>query len=1267
MANDLVLNPTAIVNKMIALRVKPGVLKADSPKPVTDVRIESSNLSKEVNKFRACDGYACFYCREWSQIIHKKHFTVGNKTRKKLADVSVDSAPREKVKEFIQHFEKKLQARLDNDKESDGILLYISDTIQEYLSRKSTSSTSLDAIFAPITHDASPEAIAFTKDPQDTSQLIPQVEIEKTQLSLPASDFPLLRNITPKILANHDSPSCNHSPADNTPSDLETLQKILNSAIAKEAKTCGLSISQALNSVWDGTRSFLEEIKKIENVRSDIAGEGCFQKVSLFNQKNQELLQSFNDYWSPVAETHKKTKGKKNDKPSTATAEDIDDAFFKFLDNVRSGFELWKEEFLNAQVNLCQQLIQDIFQACTSVVNLARVHYRNNGSDKFQVELENKSEKVLQLLQGLSKQMETKLAELEAEFVVKSKEIYSELDGIKDAWSNESQSTLHGRLEKAANKDFKKKIKKLENMIQTARIWCVTQLKTFLPSHELAQILAPCLGVQMLHAEDIEPTKLKELIEQHQEIVDSIIARKQDINEQYVSGVNIGRSTLGAVLGKLFLKEGLRLIEERVSVHKEKMLLGVYNDTDSIDSSDIDYESKSKASKKKNKKKKKNANDDTSVASSTASSPVEEKSIKLPEVSNVTLTATKSQTKSQILKDKSPTLQTAPAKSVSEVKSESLNKPQAAVQKPQRQTQIKREQPPVPSPTPKVSTVQPPPGLSFAHIASQHSETEKVEAKSKPSVKENGVPTTTTEKPIVSTEPPLKTTTKSNRASKSDVSHVSESHIPSSTPKVSTPPGLSFARVASQHSETEKVEVKSKPSKNENALPTSTSAPEHKPTPRATTTKQPNVTVETSQKVVSKSSGGASKPEKPHVPSSTTQPPPGLSFARVASQHSEAEKVEVKSKSSKNEKGLSTSINAPENKPISNATTKESPIASTETLQKATAEPNSTSEAVKTPLQQSKPLSFADTVNLPPPEVADRAPKSADSSPPAPNPQLYVAPSVSKQAAGKMNPPPGMHKSNSPQDQKPQPQARKEHPPKPSDTASSWRRADAQPNEIRTQASNGHLGPAPGLDPIPHAYGIATPPESVAGVMHPAFAAETPAAIATNSTVPPHIPITPNVSNNMNAHPPGFVETDLRDMGHEDMLKFVHTLLTEKSELVSLLMNMQKEVYSLTVKCTDMVEYVRRQDMMYHVKEQEYKQALMMKEMDMEKARRYVHAMEQRIALLERSMVSAPGSTSRPGTPSTVQEPQSPMTAPKASTPMSRTSSLKAETQEPQA
>src|SRR5947207_15034831 len=70
-------NSIAIYNNLVNLRIKPqsGGKNANSEAQlVSNLRIDTASVIKEVSRFRACDSGSCFYCREWASFIHKKHY-----------------------------------------------------------------------------------------------------------------------------------------------------------------------------------------------------------------------------------------------------------------------------------------------------------------------------------------------------------------------------------------------------------------------------------------------------------------------------------------------------------------------------------------------------------------------------------------------------------------------------------------------------------------------------------------------------------------------------------------------------------------------------------------------------------------------------------------------------------------------------------------------------------------------------------------------------------------------------------------------------------------------------------------------------------------------------------------------------------------------------------------------------------------------------------------------------------------------------------------
>src|SRR5436190_16335738 len=70
-------NSIAIYNNLVNLRIKPqsgGKNANGEAQLVSNLRIDTASVIKEVNRFRACDSGSCFYCREWALFIYKKNY-----------------------------------------------------------------------------------------------------------------------------------------------------------------------------------------------------------------------------------------------------------------------------------------------------------------------------------------------------------------------------------------------------------------------------------------------------------------------------------------------------------------------------------------------------------------------------------------------------------------------------------------------------------------------------------------------------------------------------------------------------------------------------------------------------------------------------------------------------------------------------------------------------------------------------------------------------------------------------------------------------------------------------------------------------------------------------------------------------------------------------------------------------------------------------------------------------------------------------------------
>ncbi|ORX92672.1 hypothetical protein K493DRAFT_316444 [Basidiobolus meristosporus CBS 931.73] len=571
--NDAPLKSAAIVNKLLALRPKPNVPRNETHKPITCLRVETSTVTKEVNKFRACDGYSCFYCREWAQLLQRKHFPSAARIRKEsmLTINFAQPIPRERVSGFCSKLEQNVQAKLSKDSNFDNtIISYVADSVDAWLQRTPSTFETLNTKFAPINFDISPDNVPLTETKEDPVHILNKVEAEKFHLALTEEDFPLLRTMTPAVMASLVTPDCHHTRPDySTLADLEASRRSINEVLEKVYKECGHDVEQAVDSLWSSTSQLLKEMKEFEAARVQAVADGCFAKSVEFSQTHQDLLIGFNEYWNTIVENHKKKSKKLFAK--AVSSDQVDASFYDFLDRLKKSCDLWNSEFLASQVATVRRLVESISKACYSRINVTRDHLRFANTEDAALQLKLKS--ILTRLEEFSNRVEAGLSKLEAEFESRVAEISSEIEAIKGIWQTESQPTTQGRLEKAANKEFKKRIKRVESLASSTRSWSITHMKTLITPETLVELLIPTLEVQMMDTEYFETTTVENLLRNHSSVIEEVTSRREQVWEEFVRGVNVGRAVLGSVLGKLFLKEGLRQIEDRVAAHKEKWLL----------------------------------------------------------------------------------------------------------------------------------------------------------------------------------------------------------------------------------------------------------------------------------------------------------------------------------------------------------------------------------------------------------------------------------------------------------------------------------------------------------------------------------------------------------------------------------------------------------------------------------------------------------------------------------------------------------------------
>ncbi|ORX61297.1 hypothetical protein DM01DRAFT_1404128 [Hesseltinella vesiculosa] len=584
--------------------------------PIEVLRIEQNVVSKELNRFRACDQVTrSFYCREWAQYIYKKHFVWSAKTQDDMQDqgqmqtlstgsynicmlqhAASNAKRKERSPKLSEQFdmlldaksreETKCQNAIDDDNEAhiDSNPCFNESTLTQDIIQACmlwqtlpSSLSGLPSIFEPVQFNPFPDAIPLDDDIKAPAQLLEPLIIERQALCLPSEGFHLLKNLTGDIFISHSQPTCHHiKPDDPSPSDLETQRQILNEDLVNVTSKVLETMDKRLATSWRPLLDFLFYLSQLEERRNQLMGQRCQAYVDEF--VTSQGVKSFADMWKLVPTN-------KIDRAKLINAYLVD-----LVDQVR-GF---LQEFVIPRLAKIGKLIQDLWDLVgPTIQHMAERMACHEERDRGSAE---NCKAVSQSLKGLysTKEVDEAIDRIKRAMAERVEEYIEQVNQVKDMIDQPFQQ---------GDNALKKKIKRLESGYYSLRQFFryeVTQ-KIF-PETLFCKFTLVCLGALMQEGEVMEAmiieTEVKSFIESHRDLV----KRRQSLVLQYEEGVQFGRRELAGILGKLFLKEGMRIKGETVALKRQNMLLksiGVSEDTK------LDPITPSVTSNKKKKKKKK--------------------------------------------------------------------------------------------------------------------------------------------------------------------------------------------------------------------------------------------------------------------------------------------------------------------------------------------------------------------------------------------------------------------------------------------------------------------------------------------------------------------------------------------------------------------------------------------------------------------------------------------------------------------------------------
>ncbi|CAG8511523.1 8196_t:CDS:2 [Diversispora eburnea] len=591
-------NPVSVYNKLANLRVKQysnGKICNEEAQPISFLRIEAADITKNINRYRACDNNSRFYCREWVQFIYKKKYTWATKNQNfsitgnnnnqinnivnKPKQNATDKC--QQLFEYINNYKDKFR-ETNSDIDYPNIFESILQKVFDWIKAPSNLYSSPN-VFIPVEFNY-PNQVLCDNENNDLPNLLEKVSIEKNHYQISKENFPLLKLIVLTTQCNHTQSECKY------PVELDLDRKVFNDQLSKEESINNEKLIKNLDQVWQFVNNLLNSIIELEKNRDLIFGKGCVQNMTNFLKKYQNESFSFKEYWAPISETYKKPQKLKKGSVSINTVDDIDNSFNAYINNYKNLLSLWEEEFIEKEFTNATKFIDDTKPVLMSY--FVNFQNRSNGRLlKFYTDATQKCTITLNTIKDLKLMISKRFSIVREDFSKRNKELIEELEIIAVDWKKNSQKTILGRLEKANNKEFLKKIKKFENSFQNLRQFSVTSIGNGFPVTDFANICIQILELLMMEGEMWEAIELGKHYMNNESTIQNFNLQREKLLKDFNQGIEVGRKVLSEIIGCSFLREAQRLQEESLALKKQDSFL------QSIDQKKTDSSKKKKGDK----------------------------------------------------------------------------------------------------------------------------------------------------------------------------------------------------------------------------------------------------------------------------------------------------------------------------------------------------------------------------------------------------------------------------------------------------------------------------------------------------------------------------------------------------------------------------------------------------------------------------------------------------------------------------------------------
>ncbi|KAI9253426.1 hypothetical protein BDA99DRAFT_607571 [Phascolomyces articulosus] len=567
------------------------------------LKVEQSAISKELARFRPCHPESrCYFCREWAQFVYKKHVASIQKTQDNQDQAMVLKAGRYSLRlpndtstaaatnvdhkgQARQMFKTIKQKLKDQDENSNTTGTTTTTLAEEIIAacnawiESPSNVTTLNSLFEPVQFDPYDQGLFEEEqaDPKEPGRLLNPLIVKRQHVLLPSKEFKLLKNLTGDVLLSHREAMCDHiRPEWKSPNDLDVDRAIFNEKMDQEIKKELGRLEQVLNISWQHLTEFMIQLRAIDKDRIRLLGkEECQKDIDYFAGKQSDLAASFQEYWSPFAANFKK---KQRNGPDLAT---VDAAFNEYFDYLVGKAEQFQKEFvlprLEAVVGLLKKLWELLMPTIRQMAErMATFECKNEKGENIGERMKANCAKLVKSVESVDPMTDVKKAteSIQQETEARIKEYVAEIEELKKVYM-EGKASVTMRLDKIANhKAFKKQIKKAEGGYHSIRQHFRYQLtQKIFPETRFAKFCLVSVEALIQEGELMEVMTIEREMKRFSEEQKDMVEERQYLFEDFEDGIMTGRRELAGIMGRLFLKEGMRIQGENLALQRQYTLL----------------------------------------------------------------------------------------------------------------------------------------------------------------------------------------------------------------------------------------------------------------------------------------------------------------------------------------------------------------------------------------------------------------------------------------------------------------------------------------------------------------------------------------------------------------------------------------------------------------------------------------------------------------------------------------------------------------------